>query len=74
LIPNKAQARYFAGELGPNTGISTAHVAAAVMPPSATSSKTSSGVPVGVSRFVLSLELKFSYVLPHARRSDAGLL
>ena len=29
---------------------------------------------MGVSRFVLSLELKFGYVLPHARRSDAGLL
>jgi hypothetical protein len=29
---------------------------------------------VGVSRFVLSLELKFGYVLTHARRSDAGLL
>jgi hypothetical protein len=36
------------------------------MPPSAASSKTSSGVPVSVSRFVLSLELKFGYVLPHA--------
>jgi hypothetical protein len=29
---------------------------------------------VGVSRFVLSLELNFGYVLTHARRSDAGLL
>jgi len=33
------------------------------MPPSATSSKTSSGVPVGfiVLRFALTLELKFGY-------------